>query len=392
MDEQSLVAVLFASVVILWWWPTAPVAGLLSSAKVKSVDGAQALAQLRAELMSASDFASAAEATRFDASVFSLRTQQRLSQISMLHSRYGSVSSVLLDAIIEDEQCERELLRRWSAAVAGAHSSSIVLIVMPVLMWLIAQGLGTPAVSWLVDSAAGFACLIAGGLLIGLSRFSLRRLETFALNKRKIRSASSARRVLTAEEAANLVFLLALFLKPDVLGIAIALATRGALGRYWSRLPARASAEKHSDVSWLCAVLAANLHAGLDWLRSVRIAAELDGSRLSADLNIVAQRLEWGLEPTEAFVGISVDLDPVLLALAQTRRSGAPITEVLVSRSHAIRIEAHGRGCERVEKLGAAAVVPVAALQLPAFVLLGLVPFVAAQLGPMLSGFSSTGL
>jgi pilus assembly protein TadC len=197
---------------------------------------------------------------------------------------------------------------------------------------------------------------------------------------------------MSATEASNVVFLIALLLRPDVFGISIALAARGAVKRYWRRMPERIRPETASDVSWLCVALAANLEAGLDWLRSVRIVAQLEQIALAEELVAVAQRLEWGLDPQDAFLGVAPELEPLAHAIEQTRRSGAPISDVLRSHSNRIRTDVHTSACERVEKLGASAVVPVAALQIPSFVILGLVPFVATQLGPMLSVFSSTGL
>ncbi len=394
MDDVSLVACLVAAVMVLWWWPSTPLDKPLKSLRSVRVDGAQLLAQLRAELLAAPNPVAALSTFSLDDSDVSSRTRRHLDQMIAMYESHGTVSSVLLDAIVEDDANERDLRRRWSTAVAGAQSSSVVLMVMPAMMWLLAQGLGVSAFAWLFASSLGWACLFFGVSLALLARLSLRRLQRIALRSNRGGSASSPqpRRVLSAAEASNVVFLIALLLRPDVFGISIALAARGAVQRYWRRMPERFQPETASDMSWLCAALSANLAAGLDWLRAVRIVAELEQVALAEELRAVAQRLEWGLDPQDAFLGVAPELEPLAHAIEQTRRSGAPISEVLLSQGNRIRTDLHTSSCERVEKLGASAVVPVAALQLPSFVILGLVPFVATQLGPMLSAFSSTGL
>ncbi len=394
MDDVSLVACLVAAVIILWWWPATPLHKPFQSLRSNRVDGANRLVQLRAELLAAPNPLAALSTFNLDDSDVSSRTRRHLDQMIAMHESHGAVSSVLVDAIVEDDANERDLRRRWSTAAAGAHSSSVVLMVMPAVMWLLAQGLGASAFGWLFASSVGWACLFVGVSLALLARLSLRRIRRAALSSVQESSASShkQRRVMSATEASNVVFLIALLLRPDVFGISIALAARGAVKRYWRRMPERIRPEIASDVSWLCVALAANLEAGLDWLRSVRIVAELEQVALAEELLAVAQRLEWGLDPQDAFLGVAPELEPLAHAIEQTRRSGAPISDVLRSHSNRIRSDVHTSACERVEKLGASAVVPVAALQLPSFVILGLVPFVATQLGPMLSAFSSTSL
>ena len=104
----------------------------------------------------------------------------------------------------------------------------------------------------------------------------------------------------------------------------------------------------------------------------------------------VAQRLEWGIDPLEAFSDVAPELDGICSALITTYRSGAPIAQSLFGISHAGQHQQHARNLERAEKLGALAIVPVAALQLPAFVISGVVPLAVTQLLPMLGPFTST--
>ena len=175
----------------------------------------------------------------------------------------------------------------------------------------------------------------------------------------------------------------------DIRGLVLGIAARLVILWLWQQHE-RDSLIHANDAAWAAIVLGCILETGLDWLRAVRATADLVEPELRDAFERVAQRLEWGIDPLEAFSDVAPELDGICSALITTYRSGAPIAQSLFGISHAGQHQQHARNLERAEKIGALAIVPVAALQLPAFVISGVVPLAVTQLLPMLGLVTST--
>jgi tight adherence protein B len=163
-----------------------------------------------------------------------------------------------------------------------------------------------------------------------------------------------------------------------------------AVSQVWSQLEWNAGRVPARDLSWVSTALATSLDAGLDWFSAISVAAECADGDLKLRLVAIAQRLEWGIEPSAAFAGEDFGLAEISAAISQTHSSGAPISHALFRTASAVSAQSHAGSLKRVEKLASFAVVPVTALQLPAFIVLGLVPVVITQLQPLLTAFSSS--
>ncbi|MEN9711447.1 MAG: hypothetical protein RL441_1439 [Actinomycetota bacterium] len=373
---------------MLWWWPVSP---RLEPRSVPAnsdplAAAEQMLTRLEAELMVASDFDSALESVQWRTYALRPDIQRGLEQAQAVVGEHGASGVPFVAALARRVHEQIDLRSRWETAAAAAHSASLMLLILPTALWALAEGLGVHAVSWLIGSTGGWMCIAVGLGLTGIARVVLRLLRRSALEPR-----SSSRVVPISSAAASVSAGIAvLSLRSDAVGIAFCVGVGLAVSHVWSRLEWNAGRVQARDLSWVSIALATSLDAGLDWFSAINVAAECADGDLKLRLVAIAQRLEWGIEPSAAFAGEDFGLAEIGAAISQTHSSGAPISHALFRAAASASAKSHAQSLKRVEKLASFAVVPVTALQLPAFIVLGLVPVVITQLQPLLTAFSSS--
>lgn len=387
MDELTAVSALLAFAFMLFWWPANPPHNhrLVKKKLPPHEHAARLLSQLRSEVLTAADVDSALVAVGWSDELVPQDCAKRMRAITALVAEYGCRPSTLIDALSEFTANVESLHQRWSTASAAAYSTSFTLICMPAILWLLGEGLGSHAFAWLISNAAGWSCLFIGVLLSVTARWSLRW-----LTRRAVRPHRRSPMALPSPQIVGVVaFVTPLLFWTDIYGLVLGIVARLVVSWLWQQHE-QMSLIDSVEAAWSAVVLACTLDTGLDWLRAVRATATVVEPELRTTFERVAQRLEWGIDPMQAFGDVASELEGICSALITTYRSGAPISQSLIAISKASQLQQHARNLERVEKLGALAVVPVAALQLPAFVICGVVPLAVTQLLPMLGLITST--
>lgn len=145
-------------------------------------------------------------------------------------------------------------------------------------------------------------------------------------------------------------------------------------------------------------LLAACLEAGATVPDALAAVCDAVGGPVAARLRPVAAALRSGLDPlagpwtrspSGAIYGVGTDpTDRLIRALARATETGAPISAVIAEISADERERARWAATERARRAGIAAVGPLAACFLPAFVLVGVVPMVAGIASAVLGELS----
>ena len=101
----------------------------------------------------------------------------------------------------------------------------------------------------------------------------------------------------------------------------------------------------------------------------------------------VRARLELGLDPVQVWSGLADDpvLAPLGRALARAHRSGAPVAETVARLAEELAERARADVEDQARTVGVRAAVPLGLCLLPAFLLVGIVPVVAAMVGSVTS-------
>ncbi|MDP1878417.1 MAG: type II secretion system F family protein [Actinomycetota bacterium] len=175
-------------------------------------------------------------------------------------------------------------------------------------------------------------------------------------------------------------------------GIAAALALWLGVPRLAGRLESRASRDRKArllaQAPVLADLLAATLASGAAVDAAVGAVAGAVGEPAAGALRPVTGALALGADPVRAWSSLAGDpaLGAVADAFARSAASGASLASVLARvaddarREHAAAVEVAARSA------GVRAVLPLAACFLPAFLLLGVVPVVAALATGTLTG------
>lgn len=165
-----------------------------------------------------------------------------------------------------------------------------------------------------------------------------------------------------------------------VVGV-LAAAAVWALGD--GRLPAaRPSAPPLPDLSTAVRLLGLALAAGAPTSSALRDVASGVGGATGDALGALADRLALGVPLAEfgARHGDDPALQRLVRALDRSSRSGAPVAALVAALADELVAEHRARCEERARAVGVRAAVPLGLCLLPAFLLLGIVPVVAATL------------
>jgi pilus assembly protein TadC len=135
-------------------------------------------------------------------------------------------------------------------------------------------------------------------------------------------------------------------------------------------------------------LVAAALTSGADPGSALRAVAAAVGDPLGGSLDKVARALDLGSPAEDAWADLMAD--PVSAALARpmvrAAATGAPSARSLARMSAELRRQASARAAHRAEVVGVRAVGPLGLCFLPAFVVLGVIPFVAGSVRSLLAG------
>lgn len=135
------------------------------------------------------------------------------------------------------------------------------------------------------------------------------------------------------------------------------------------------------ELPHLVDLLAATLHSGSDPIAGLQtVCAALPGAAARRLAPVMAHA---HLGATDAWRLVAEDevLEPLGRALARSQRTGASVVETVERLADELEREVAAAAEDRARRVGVAAAVPLGICLLPAFMLLGIAPTVAALLG-----------
>ena len=167
-------------------------------------------------------------------------------------------------------------------------------------------------------------------------------------------------------------------------GGGVAVAAWFWLGRLDAATVVRAREDAVAALPLTAELLSAAIAAGSAPLVAVEAVGAAVGGRLGAGLVAAAAAARVGLEPSAAWANLAADpvLRPLARALAGADRHGVSPVAMLRRVAEDARDAARWDAEARARALGARAAAPLGLCFLPAFVLVGIVPVVAAA-GPL---------
>lgn len=126
-------------------------------------------------------------------------------------------------------------------------------------------------------------------------------------------------------------------------------------------------------------LVVAAVDAGRPTTTTLALVADAVGGALGERLEAVAVRIEVG-DPATVWRELADDpvLAPLARALARAARSGTSVHRSLLRSADDLRSSARAEALERARSVGVRTAAPLGACFLPAFLLVGVVPTVAA--------------
>ena len=167
-----------------------------------------------------------------------------------------------------------------------------------------------------------------------------------------------------------------------VAGVVVGAGAWVVVGRAEPPAARRAREEVRRDLPHLVTLLAATLRAGAAPGDGVTlVCAALPGA--AADrLSGVAARLALGVDPVQVWEALADDADlaPLGRTLARSQATGAAVVPAVERLAADLARRARADAEDRARAVGVKAALPLGLCLLPAFVLVGIVPLVAALL------------
>lgn len=193
-----------------------------------------------------------------------------------------------------------------------------------------------------------------------------------------------------ARLAAGVVGLSLLLLVGGPIGFVLAAASFVLVPRVTGRLESRGTREQRTRLAaqapLVADLLSATMAAGSTVRAALVVVSQAVGEPTSGAVRPVVAALDLGADTGTAWALLAHDpsLGPIAQAIQRSTESGAPLSSVLariaddLRRRHQSSVEVAARSA------GVRAVLPLVACFLPAFLLLGVVPVVAALAGGLL--------
>lgn len=134
-------------------------------------------------------------------------------------------------------------------------------------------------------------------------------------------------------------------------------------------------------------LLASTLRAGAEPVAGLAQVCDALPGPAADRLAPVVEHARWGASSAEAWqaVGDDEQLAPLVHAMVRSQASGASVVDLVERLADELEREGLARAEDAARKVGVAAAVPLGVCLLPAFLLLGVVPTVAALLGAIAS-------
>jgi hypothetical protein len=293
--------------------------------------------------------------------------KNELAIIQALHLQYGLSVLPLIDYLIACERDDQTLSREFQNRSATAKGASLTLMMMPVLMWTIGVAIGIDVFNFLV-TIIGIALLGAGFTLTLVSRMIIRSASKLALNKPSPRRPKSIPALL----AALLTFLTVFAFQTNYLGFMFGSLLSIFVHEFWQRIPVRD--EKiikfilEDNQHFKIQLLAGMIDVGFPWARALHAIDDLE-------LKVIANRIDMGVSAALAFE-LSEDWRRIGVLISLAIEKGSQLSSELRMLSDEYRQSCLAFRIEQCEKVAGRLIIPVNLLQLPAFLLTGLVPMI----------------
>ena len=301
-----------------------------------------------------------------------LRSMQSLNLLT------GLAVLPVIDHVIAFERDQLELEREFLNRSATAKGASLTLMIMPFLMWVIAQAIGVNAIGFII-SLIGLLFLAVGIALTSVSRLIIRWVSRSATTKPK----HDLPKQLSENAASVIAFVTIFVLQPTYIGFFCAIVISLLIHTCWQILPIRDQDLEqyriHDSQSLKLVFIAGLLETGLPWPRVLEL---IDDSQLQA----IGRRIEMGVSPETAFE-YSKNWQEVGSLIGASIRKGSKLSNELRMLADEYRKHALTFRVQHCEKVAGRLIIPVNLLQLPAFILLGLVPMIGPLILQTLEAF-----
>jgi Flp pilus assembly protein TadB len=146
--------------------------------------------------------------------------------------------------------------------------------------------------------------------------------------------------------------------------------------------PRRDRERARRDLPHVVGLLADALRSGQPPVDALAVVVAALPGPAAARLAVVVPRLRLGVDPLQVWADLAADpsLGPLGRALARAHRTGAPVVPAVERLADELARSARAEVEERARAVGVKAAAPLGLCLLPAFVLVGIVPVVAALL------------
>lgn len=171
-------------------------------------------------------------------------------------------------------------------------------------------------------------------------------------------------------------------------GLVVAVLVPRALARFEPRQVRDRRERLVAQAAEVADLLAACLASGAPVPTAVEAVATAVGPPAADPLRGWVAAVALGADQAQSWRGLAAEpaLAPLALAAARSADSGAPLADLLPGVAADLRRRSRSRAENAARAAGVAAVAPLAACFLPAFLLLGVVPVVAALASHLLTG------
>lgn len=168
-------------------------------------------------------------------------------------------------------------------------------------------------------------------------------------------------------------------------GVLVAVAAWVAIGRAEPPAARRRREQVRRDLPQLVGLLASTLRGGAAPGDAVAVVCAALPGPAADRLSRVAARLALGVDPVHVWQGLAEDpeLAPLGRSLARAHATGASVVRSVERLADELAQRARADVEERARAVGVKAALPLGLCLLPAFVLIGIVPLVAALLSTL---------
>jgi Flp pilus assembly protein TadB len=378
---HDVMAIAAGALFLLWWWPEvqrnepAPT----SSSDWNEARGLRYLVANSSTSQTFTQSLTALEEISDRQWCTNPELSSRVSALNEMNSEFGIPVTIPLQQLHFEVDTSEILQRMWSEKAAVAYTSSNALIFISLAMTVVSGSL-----SWLVSDSIGIACVVVSLFLIILARRIINFMKSQAL-----RTSPVSHRSPRPMFAVWVLSLGVVAVMPSALGLAGALVLFVGLKTFLSALP-QSRALRHAEQlfverDWFLSLVHSSTVAGHDWLKSFEIAGPHMSSAMQSAVESVVTRLRWGLPATEALTdSLWSEVGQIARQVQQLGiKADVALTNLRLDLNHTHR----SRRISKLEKYAAKAVIPVSLLQLPAFILIGIVPVIASQFADLLKTF-----